>query len=84
MKTNRLKKYIILMLSMVIPGAGHVILKRPTRGLFFIFWMYCLGYITYQITSTDITLIGRLSGGIAVWVLSVLEVDRMLKLSLDM
>ena len=71
--------WLILILAAVIPGSGHVILGRPMRGLVFVFWIVIFGYVTYHLSGTHISLIGRLSGGIAVWTVSILEVNKMLR-----
>jgi hypothetical protein len=63
-----------LLASFVIPGSGYVLLARPMRGLVMIFWMIIFGYITFQLTSQSISFVGRYAGGIAVWVISILEV----------
>lgn len=60
--------------AFLVPGSGYVLLSRPMRGLVMIFWMCIFGYITFQLSSTNISVIGRYSGGIAVWVISILEV----------
>jgi len=63
-----------VMAAFLVPGSGYVLLSRPMRGLVMIFWMCIFGYITFQLSPTNISLIGRYSGEIAVWVISVLEV----------
>jgi len=60
--------------AFIVPGSGYVLLSRPMRGLLMIFWMCIFGYITFRLTSANISMIGRYSGGLAVWVISVLEV----------
>ncbi|MHB8077070.1 hypothetical protein [Desulfosporosinus fructosivorans] len=63
--------------AFLLPGSGYVMLARPMRGLVMIFWMCIFGYITFRLSSANISLIGRFSGGIAVWVISVLEVHHL-------
>jgi hypothetical protein len=77
MKRNM--KIITLICAFIIPGSGHVILGKPGRGLLFVAWILFFGFITYQITSKNISLVGRFSGGLAIWVFSILEVVRLLK-----
>ena len=60
--------------AFLIPGSGYVLLSRPMRGLVMIFWMCIFAYITFQLSSANISIFGRFSGGIAVWVISILEV----------
>jgi len=65
--------------SLIVPGAGYVILGRSMRALQMLFFMGFMGYITYQLSGSDISFIGRFSGAFAVWALSVVEVSRMIK-----
>ncbi len=69
--------YFTVGLTMIIPGSGYVMLNKPTRGLFMNLWMFAFGYITYRLTSPDISFIGRLAGGFAIWTISVVEVYRL-------
>ena len=39
-----------------------------------LFWMIIFGYLTFHYSSPDISFVGRISGGMAVWFLSVVEV----------
>lgn len=68
-----------VMAAFLVPGSGYVLISRPMRGLVMIFWMCIFGYITFRLSSADISVIGRYSGGIAVWVISVLEVYHIMR-----
>lgn len=70
---------LTLISSILVPGSGYVILGRPIRGLIMIMWMFGFGYITFHLTSAEISYIGRLSGGFAVWVVSITEVYSLAK-----
>ena len=76
---KRAKMSLAVISAIIIPGSGHVLLGKPKRGLFMLMWMYTLGYIVFQLTSPDIPLVVRLSGGFVVWVISILEVYRITK-----
>jgi len=65
--------------SMIVPGSGLVLLGKPARGLMYVVWMLFFGFLTYKATSPDISAIGRFSGGIAVWALSLVEVYRLVR-----
>lgn len=71
--------WLIVVASIIVPGSGHVLLGKPVRGLLLLFWMFVFGYITFQLTTIEISFIGRLSGGFAVWTISVLEVYRLVR-----
>lgn len=73
---ERWLRYLPLISTILIPGSGYVFLGRPMRGLMMLFWMIIFGYLTFHFSSPGISFIGRISGGIAVWILSVAEVYR--------
>lgn len=75
-KRGRYLRYLPLLSTILIPGSGYVFLGRPMRGLVMLFWMIIFGYLTFMISSPEISFIGRISGGLAVWMLSVIEVYR--------
>ena len=70
----------IFISSIFVPGSGLVLLGRPGRGLMYIVWIFFFGYLTYNFTSPHISMIGRFSGAIAVWTLSLVEVYRILRI----
>ena len=74
-----MKRWLPVFAAGAIPGSGHVLLERPARGLIFLFWMIIFGYVTFHLTSEAVSTAGRLSGGFAVWIVSVLEVYRLAK-----
>jgi len=74
---NKLKIMAVVLLSMVMPCSGYVLLGKSVRGLMMLMWMFMFGYITYKLTSVNISLIGRLSGGLGVWTISVVEAYKM-------
>lgn len=73
------RRKFILLASMLIPGAGHVISGKYKRGIILIFWMIFMGFLTSHFAKPGISMIGRYSGGFAVWVLSVLDVNNFTK-----
>ena len=75
----KIKSFLVILSAILIPSSGHVLLGKPMRGLMLVFWMLAFGFITYHLTGPDISFWGRYSGGLLVWILSVLEVGRMLK-----
>ena len=76
---KKLPNCVILLFSILIPGMGHLLLGRQVRGLIFVFWIIIFAYITFQLSTPDISAVGRFSGGIAVWLISVLEVYKILR-----
>jgi hypothetical protein len=50
-----------------------VLLRMPVRGLMFAFYTVLLGAITWQLTTPEISLVGRLAGGLFVYAISLLD-----------
>lgn len=73
MPVLKLPRWGIILAAVLVPGAGYVLTGRPYRALIFLFFMGFFGFVTFQLTGTNISPIGRFSGGLAVWALSVLE-----------
>lgn len=78
-RAGRLPSWLILISALLVPGSGHVFLGRPSRGLVMLFWMVIFGYVTFRLAPQQAGFIGKISGGAAVWALSVVDVARMLK-----
>lgn len=71
---RKVKSYFAIFTSLIVPCSGYVILGKQIRGLMMLMWMFVFGFITYYLAGENISVIGRYSGGLAIWVLSVLDV----------
>ena len=71
------RKGFALLAAFLVPGSGHVLLGRPTRGLVMLFWMVIFGYVTFRLAPPGTAFLGKIGGGVAVWALSVVDVARM-------
>lgn len=69
----RVRPWLVLLVAVVLPGMGHVLARLPVRGLMFAFYTLLLGVITWQLTSPETSLVGRLAGGLFVYAVSVLD-----------
>lgn len=67
---------LVLLVALVLPGVGQVMNRMPTRGLMFVFYVILLAVVTYNLTTPEHSVIGRYSGGIFVYMLSVLDAYR--------
>ncbi len=63
----------ILALAVVLPGAGQVFNREPVRGLIFVFFMLLLGGFTLQTASPEVSIVGKLAGGIFVYAVSIFD-----------
>jgi hypothetical protein len=73
---NKPKNPYLVLAASVFPGAGHVLLGQPQRGLMFIFFMTILGWVSFKLMPEDATFIGRHIGGIFIWGMSVIDAFR--------
>lgn len=68
--------YLILLAAILLPGAGHVLMGVPKRGLVMQMYVIALGWITWHLTTRQQSLIGRLAGGLFIYAMSVLDAYR--------
>lgn len=64
---------LVLGSAILLPGSGQVINRTPVRGLVFVFYMLLLGVITYQLTTPEHSFLGRYSGGLFIYAISVVD-----------
>lgn len=64
--------YLVLACS-IFPGAGHVLLGLPQRGLTFIFFIVILGWVSLRIMPVDKSFFTRHVGGILIYGFSILD-----------
>ena len=78
-RTNRgeprppLHPYIVLALSILLPGAGQVLNNQTTRGAIMVFFMLTLGIVTYHLTTPEHSFVGRHAGAFFIYSISVLD-----------
>lgn len=77
---GRAGSYLALAAAIVLPGAGHVIVGEPRRGLLMQMFMISLAIITWHLTTPAQSLVGRLAGGLFVYAISIPEAYRLAKL----
>lgn len=65
--------YVVLASSIVLPGTGQVWNAQPVRGLVFVFFMLLLGGYTLKTAAPDVSLVGKLAGGLFVYAMSIFD-----------
>ena len=65
--------HLVLAVAMVLPGCGQVVNRQPVRGLFFVFFIVLLGAYTLKTAAPDVSIVGKLAGGIFVYAMSILD-----------
>jgi hypothetical protein len=72
--------WFVTLMAFILPGSGQVFNGAPARGVIFQFGMVMGGFITYQLTTPDISPLGRLAGGLLVYVFSIVDANGIAKL----
>ena len=65
--------YLVLAAAIVLPGTGQVINRQPVRGLLFVGFILLLGAYTLKTAAPDVSIVGKLAGGIFVYAMSILD-----------
>jgi hypothetical protein len=71
--------YLVLLFSTLLPGSGYVLCGQPKRGFTMQMFMIALAFVTWHLAPPSASLVGKLSGGLFVYALSLPEVFRMAK-----
>ncbi|MFV0299758.1 MAG: hypothetical protein ACK5IP_02555 [Paracoccus sp. (in: a-proteobacteria)] len=64
---------LVLAAALVLPGTGQVLNRQPVRGLMFLFFILLLGGYTLKTAAPEVSIIGKLSGGIFVYAMSIFD-----------
>ena len=70
---NPLDAKLVLIVAIFLPGMGQVINNAPKRGFFMACFIIILGLITFNLAQPHISMVGKLSGGIFIYAISVLD-----------
>jgi hypothetical protein len=73
MTKSPLNPYLVLAIGFVLPGVGQVVNRQPLRGLICWFFMLLLGAFTLKTAGAEVSLVGKLAGGLFVWAMSLLD-----------
>jgi len=65
--------WFVTLMAFVLPGSGQWLNGAPVRGMIMQFSMLLGAYLTYQLTTPEISLVGRLAGGLLIWVFSIVD-----------
>lgn len=64
---------LILLVAIILPGMGQVLNNSPKRGFFMACFMIILGLITFNLAQPHISMAGKLSGGVFIYAISILD-----------
>lgn len=68
-----LNPHLVLAAAIALPGVGQVLNRQPVRGLVFLFFMLLLGGYTLQTAAPEVSLVGKLAGGLFVYAMSIYD-----------
>ena len=68
--------YVVLAAAIALPGSGQVINRQPVRGLMFVGFILLLGAYTLKTAAPDVSIVGKLAGGLFVYAMSILDAYR--------
>lgn len=74
---------LVLLAAILLPGFGYTLLGFALRGLTMQMFMIVLGLITWQMTTPQHSLVGRLAGGLFIYAISIMDSYRLAKLRWD-
>ncbi len=63
----------ILLVAILLPGVGQVLNNAPKRGFVMVCFMIILGLITFNLAQPNISMLGKLSGGVFIYAISILD-----------
>jgi hypothetical protein len=64
---------LVLAAALILPGSGQVLNRQPVRGLMFLFFILLLGGYTLKTAAPDVSIVGKLAGGIFVYAMSLFD-----------
>ena len=79
LKKPRSVRFVTVM-AFVLPGSGQVFNGAPARGVIMQFGMVMGAFISYQLTTPDTSPLGRMAGGLLVYVFSIVDANGIAKL----
>jgi hypothetical protein len=83
-ETRPMNPLAVLALAIVLPGSGQVFNREPQRGLIFLFFMFLLGAFTILTAKPEVSIVGKLAGGLFVYAISVFDAYKKAKIRLEL
>jgi hypothetical protein len=72
-KQKPLAPLMVLGIAILLPGMGQVLNDTPQRGFFLVCFMVLLGLITFNLAQAQISMVGKLAGGIFIYAVAVID-----------
>lgn len=68
--------YLVAASAVLLLGSGQVWNGQPLRGLIFLFFGVLLGGYTLVTAAPDVSIVGKLAGGLFVWAMAIFDAYR--------
>ncbi|HET6477340.1 MAG TPA: hypothetical protein VFH93_14855, partial [Thermoleophilia bacterium] len=69
----------VTVMAFVLPGSGQVFNGAPARGVIMQAGMVFGAFITFMLTTPDISAVGRMAGGLLMYVFSIVDANGIAK-----
>ena len=79
-RRSPLNPYLVLLAAILLPGFGHVLNGQARRGLTMQLFMIVFAFVTWHLAPPTASLVGKLSGGLFIYALSIPEAYRVARL----
>ena len=71
---------LVLLVAILLPGTGHILCGAVRRGMMMQLFMILGALVTWHLAPPGASLVGKLSGGLFVYALSLPEAYRLARL----
>lgn len=75
--------HAVLALAILLPGMGQVANREPVRGLIFDFFTLLLGGFTLATAAPEVSIVGKLAGGIFVYAIAVYDAYKKARIRME-
>jgi hypothetical protein len=75
-----LNPYVVLLAAILLPGSGYVLCGQTRRGFTMQMFMLVFAIVTWHLAPPTASFVGRLSGGLFVYALTIPESYRLARL----
>ncbi|MES2847181.1 MAG: hypothetical protein V4747_19340 [Pseudomonadota bacterium] len=75
--------HAVLVAAILLPGTGQVLNRQPVRGLTFLFFILLLGAFTLKTADPDVSIVGKLAGGLFVYGLSIIDAYKLARVRFE-
>lgn len=72
--------YTVLAVSLVLTGMGQVLDGQAQRGLMMAFTALALAWVSYNLTTPDISFAGRYAGGLMIHAIALMDAYKFARL----